>query len=852
MKNDLHHEIIKSLPYPYYIIEVDTYRVIDSNEPNFIVNQDCCNLIFSNPNNYSTKNHCKCSVNMVLEEKKSIKTKLNNVSIKGETKSIWVHASPIFNTDQEITHVIEYFIDITEQEILHEEVETKTQDLKDAISDLSKLNSELRETTNKYKALFENSPESLWEEDFTVLMLSIENLKSKGVTDFRSYFNEHPEILTELAQQVIILDVNQATVNLYKAKSKKDLIGNLAKTFLPESLSVFKEELLAIIDGENSFEKEAKVKTLEGDVVEVIIKLFYTKHSDKFIAYVSTTDITFRKESETALQKSQNIFELVMDSIDAFVYAADIETHEILFMNKRMKDKFGDNIGMKCFSTMQAGKTEPCSFCTNHLIINNGKPSEIYNWEFNNPLTNRWYYISDLAIEWIDGRIVRFELATDITSLKESDIELKQKNDEFLKLNAELESKNKEYESLNLEYKTINSAILKTNIELEKAKEKAIESDHLKSAFLANMSHEIRTPMNTIIGFSDLLSQPNLSLERRHKFLKLVQSSSEHLLQIIDDIIDVSKLESKQLKMNMKSCLLNELLYEIKESQSMTKIVKGKNDITLQLNLPPNTKNLYISCDPTRFRQIVYNLVSNAFKYTKKGFVEIGYSISPVDSMVHLYVKDTGFGIHEEMFQLIFERFRQIENQNLQEGTGIGLSIVKGLVHLLGGEIWIESEVDKGSTFHFTIPISKQSKPVIEKNVIPQIPNNINLSKCLVYIAEDDISSFLLLEELLQSTEVKLKHAANGKELLNLIGLQTPDLILLDINMPIMNGFEAINKIRETHPSIPVIAQTAYAMAEEKEKCIAVGCTDYISKPINAPLLLEKIRKYLTCHSNLQ
>jgi signal transduction histidine kinase len=656
-------------------------------------------------------------VTRVLEEKKSIKTKLSNVNIMGETKCIWVHASPIFNSDQKITHVIEYLIEITEQEIFLEE----------ANSDLSNLNIQLKETTNKYKSLFENSPESLWEEDFTILMQSIENLKSQGITNFRSYFDEHPEVLMELTQQVIIVDVNQATINLYKAKSKEDLIGNLAKTFLPESLAVFKEELLAIIDGKNDFAKEAKVKTLEGEVVEVIIKLFYTKNGDKYTAYVSTTDITARKKS---------------------------------------------------------------------------------------------------------------------------DIALKQKNDEFLQLNAELESANKEYETLNEEYKTINSEILKTNIELEKAKEKAIESDQLKSAFLANMSHEIRTPMNTIIGFSDLLGEPNISTERRHKFLKLIQSSSEHLLRIIDDIIDVSKLESNQLKINKKSCPLNELLYEIKESQSMIKIVKAKNNIRLQLNIPKNTENINISCDPTRFRQILYNLVSNAFKYTKEGSVEIGYSISDVDSMIHLYVKDTGFGIQPEMFQLIFERFRQIENQNLQEGTGIGLSITKGLVHLLGGEIWIESKLDEGSTFHFTIPISEESKPIIAENITQHEPNKINLSRCLVYIAEDDISSFLLLEELLEFTGVRLKHAVNGKELINLINSQIPDLILLDINMPIMNGFEAIDKIRATYPNIPVIAQTAYAMAEEREKCISVGCNDYISKPINAQLLLKKIRQYLTCYNN--
>ncbi|WP_372753269.1 ATP-binding protein [Labilibaculum sp.] len=724
MENNLHLEIIKSMPYPYYVIESDTLKVIESNDPKYTTDQAYCDLISSTTNNCALGKKAKSVVEKVLQGKKNLKIKLNNVSLNGEIKSIWIYAIPVFNSLQKITHVIEYHIDITEQDQLHDQIEQKTTNLQEAINKLSYLNSELNETNDKYKSLFENSPESLWEEDFTPLMHRIQELSKHGVSDIRDYLQKHPEKVLEFSQEVRIVNVNKATLQLYNANSKEDLLGNLPKTFLPESLEVFKEELFSIIEGKNYFEKEARVKTLNGEIIDVIIKLFHHKNhkNHKYTAYVSTTDIT---------------------------------------------------------------------------------------------------------------------------KLKEADIALKQKNNDFLKLNSELNETNKEYATLNQEYKLINSQLVKTNEDLEKARQNAVESDQLKSAFLANMSHEIRTPMNSIVGFSDLLGVPNLSTEKRQRFLKLVQSSSEHLLRIIDDIIDISKIESNQLKIEKKPYLLNDLLYEIRDSQNMLKIARAKKDIILQLNIPANTENLNIICDPTRFRQIIYNLVSNAYKYTHEGFVEIGYCLSETDSMVHLYVKDTGVGIQKEMFHIIFERFRQIENKNLQEGTGIGLSITKGLVQLMGGKISLESTINKGSTFHFTIPKAKETHVITSKS--NELNNNkIDLSKSLIYIAEDDLASFLFLEEVLLPTGVRLQHAINGMELLQLINNQSPDLILLDINMPIMNGFEAIRKIKQSNPSIPIIAQTAYAMVEEKNKCLAVGCNDYISKPINSKLLLKILTKYLS------
>ena len=847
MKHDLDHEIVKALPHIYYVIDVKTYQIIKSNSPEFKKGNFSCSLIFGCAENCDNQQELSCLITNAIKEKKTIQKKFSHVIINETVKNLWVYCSPVFDTNQQIKQVIVHTIDISEQESLKEEINRKRKDLENAVQKLSILNKQLKESNAKYKSLFDNAPESLWEEDFTYLMEHLDELKKKGVKNFRNYFEENVDVLIELAKKVIILDVNQATLDLYKAKNKTDLLGNLNKTFIPESLDVFKEEVLHILEGNKFFMKEAKVKNLHGELIDVIIKLFNTKQavSGKYIAYASTVDITERKKNELALLKSQDIFERVMNNMNAMVYVADMKTYELLFVNKQMKERFGDITGKKCYETIQEGQTSPCSFCTNHLIVKNGKPSGTHTWEFQNTLNKRWYYVSDMAIEWVDGRIVRFEIATDITDLKETDLALKRKNEEYQKLNEELQNTNKEYEALNQEYKNINSDILKTNTELENAKAKAIESDQLKSAFLANMSHEIRTPMNTIIGFSDLLADPNLPNEKRERFLRLVQKSGGHLLRIIDDIIDISKIESNQLKIEKVSCNINQLLMEVTESQSMLKIQKGNNAVPLKLSIPRGSDDLHILCDPTRFRQIIYNLVSNAYKYTTEGYVELGYTITEDDNMVHFFVKDTGIGIESEMYQLIFERFRQIENQKLKKGTGLGLSITKGLVNLLGGEIWLESEVNKGSTFHFSLPCSQENKIQNVQDGNDQVADVLDLSNYLVYVAEDDAFSYLLIHELLQNTKVRLKHVNNGKDLIEQINKEVPDLILLDINMPVMNGYIAVEEIRKLYPDIPVIAQTAYAMAEEKQKCLAAGCDDYISKPINADILFDKLAQHL-------
>ena len=386
--------------------------------------------------------------------------------------------------------------------------------------------------------------------------------------------------------------------------------------------------------------------------------------------------------------------------------------------------------------------------------------------------------------------------------------------------------------------------LLKTNQEnLAIAKEKAEESDRLKSTFLANMSHEIRTPMNSILGFSELLSEPSISPEQIKKFNKIIQLSGEQLMHIIDDIIDISKIELNQLTIKYAPVNVHLCLQEVTEVQQ-NKIKSLGKKLKLNLIVEEEFKDLIIESDEFRLKQIVNNLIGNSIKYTEKGIITVGCTIKSMDGkkFIEFFVKDTGRGIPKEAQEKIFDRFTQADNVDFKEGTGLGLSITKGLLELLGGSIHLESEPGKGSVFYFTLPLIETTS---EQTNLAQKVKSVDLKGKLIYVAEDDTVSSYYIDELLKPTKAEVRYVSNGEELLDLIGKKTPDLILLDINMPVMNGFEAVVEIRKTLPEIPVIAQTAYAMVEEQRKCIELGCNDYISKPIKKTNFLQVINKYL-------
>ncbi|PLX16303.1 MAG: hypothetical protein C0597_08050, partial [Marinilabiliales bacterium] len=384
------------------------------------------------------------------------------------------------------------------------------------------------------------------------------------------------------------------------------------------------------------------------------------------------------------------------------------------------------------------------------------------------------------------------------------------------------------------------------NEKLHFAKEKAEESDRLKSAFLANISHELRTPMNGIIGFSKLiLDSDDLSQETIIKYLNIINKSGYLLLDLLNDIIDLSKIEAKQLKLNNSEFRLNELIEELLSFFISERNNQGKQNIKILAEKEYDYKDLSIFSDSNRIRQILYNLLSNALKFTNEGSIKFGYYIE-VPNIV-FFVKDTGVGLNELEKELIFERFRQVDDKSTRRygGAGIGLSICKGIVENLNGKIWVDSQKGEGSTFYFTIPFSPGKSEVNKKNEIMSHQEYCWPNKSIL-IVEDSKVSYDLLTKFLKDSKVEFFHASDGEQAVELCKLNHKiDLVLMDIKLPIMDGLEATEQIKKIKPELPIIAQTANAMDDDEAVILAAGCDDYISKPISRLDLLQKIDKYL-------
>jgi len=406
---------------------------------------------------------------------------------------------------------------------------------------------------------------------------------------------------------------------------------------------------------------------------------------------------------------------------------------------------------------------------------------------------------------------------------------------------------------LTLTNQMIANALERKNVEqeLKSAKEKAVESDRLKTAFLSSMSHEIRTPMNHILGFIELLKDPGLSETEKMEFMAIVKASGNLLLHLIDDIIDIAKLEAGQLVINQQEVQLDKFLDDLHFAFNEQMKGTGKGQIEFKIEKPYHSSLGSIRIDPLRVQQVISNLLSNAIKFTPEGRITLGYMLEP-EQRIHFYVEDTGIGIPAEKHAEVFERFRQLDGSYVREysGTGLGLAISKGLVELMKGRIGLRSEPGKGSRFYFTIPytpVKLETEPARQKSIHA---HEYNFSGNTILVVEDDEINYRFLDIVIHRTKAKVLRAVSGREAIDIALQHDINLVLMDIQIPILDGYEATAEIKKTKPWLPVIAQTAHALAEEKMKCLESGADDYLSKPISRKELLSKMACFLSVRTH--
>jgi PAS domain S-box-containing protein len=595
------------------------------------------------------------------------------------------------------------------------------------------------------------------------------------------------------------IEVNDTFVSISGFTRKEALSNSVIGT----NIWVDKEErnsvISALLSGKNVEGKEFQFRKKNGEIMTGLFcaKIIYINKEPYMIS--SVDDITERKIAENLLKESEQKSMSIMENSADAIFITN-QQGKYVYTNKAVSVMLGytsEEMKSKTISDISPPNKIKEYFKFFEQILNEGKgftEIELLKKDGN-------YISTDLnAVILPDGTI--YGSCRDITERKQAESEL------------------------------------------IKAKEKAEESDRLRSAFLTNMSHEIRTPMNGILGFAELLKEPNLSSDDQQDFIQTIQISGARMLNTINSIVDMSKIESGLTKVNIQETNLNEKIEFTYKFFKPEVEIKGLKFL-FKNGLPLNES--IIKTDNEKVYGILTNLVRNAIKFTYEGSIEFGYKKK--GEYLEFFVKDTGIGVPKRQHQIIFERFRQgSESHNRgYEGSGLGLSIAKSYVEMLGGEIWLESEEGKGSIFYFTIPYNPAlGEKVTIENVVSAEHKEGEIKNLKILIVEDDEVSYSLLTRTLQKISYEVLHAITGVQAVKACRNNPDlDLVLMDIRMPNMDGNEATRQIRQFNKDVIIIAQTAYAFTGDKEKSIEAGCNDYISKPINKTLLYELIRKYI-------
>jgi len=645
------------------------------------------------------------------------------------------------------------------------------------------------------------------------------------------YLNVAAEIIISLDLEGNISLLNDSGHKLLGYNSG-ELIGvNWFETFLleedvPKVLELFNKLLNGEADNLGSYEN--KVKTKNGAVRSIFWHNSLLKDiNGKFTGVLSSgEDITKRMSIEKALVESNEKFHSYIEHSPVGVFVVD-KTGKYYDCNPAAYQMLGytrkELLSMSIIDLLPMQEIEKGLHSFQKLLEKGFNKTEL-NLQRKDKST---IYVILEAVQLPENNMY-LAFTTDIEKMKNVEFEL-MKNIDVIE--------------------SINKQLGDINVELVKAKDKAEESDRLKSAFLANMSHEIRTPMNGILGFAGLLKKSILTVEIQEEYISIIEKSGARMLNIINDIVSISKIESGTMDIYISETNINkqtEFIYNLLKLDAE----KKKLSITLKNALPDNESIIYT--DNEKFNCILSNLLKNAIKYTEQGSIEFGYILkknSTPDTLMYLelYVKDTGIGIIKSRQEVIFDRFIQadIADKMARQGAGLGLAISRAYATMLGGRIWVESEVNKGSTFYFSIPynVGLIQKIITKNDVHTETETHVRNLKIL--IAEDDEASEILISINVNKFSKDVLKAMTGNEAVEICRANPDlDLILMDIRMHNLNGYEATQQIRQFNKDVVIIAQTACAQLGDREKAIEAGCNDYISKPINIVELHALIQKY--------
>ena len=613
----------------------------------------------------------------------------------------------------------------------------------------------------------------------------VENRLKESEERFRAMFEDNSAIMIVFDPDTgSIIDANQAAADFYRWPIEVLKLMNLNQINILSPEEIKRE--LKKWDSKDKWHVSFPHRRADGSVREVEVFAKKIEIHGKALIYDIIYDITDRKLQEKALRQSEERFRKLFEDHTAVMLIIDPDTINILDANHAASDFYGWSIE----ELKQMNLEEIANVPLEVLKSNIGKIAEAKQNEFL------------LRHRSKDGTLLDVEVFSNLITIEE---------------------------------KAILFSIVHDITDRKLAAE---ESDRLKSAFLANISHEIRTPMNGILGFSELLKDPHLTGEEQAEYLNLIQQSGDRMLALINDLMDISKIDAREVKVELTETPLNQLLLDLLAFSKLEADKKGLR-ITLSTGLPDEAS--IINIDSLKLNQILTNLIQNALKFTSKGGIDFGYTRN--DGTLQFFVIDSGIGIPADKKERIFDRFNQVNNSLTRdhEGAGLGLSISKAFVDLLGGSIKVDSVERAGTTFSFTIPYNPLHTP--QDSALGTQHSALSFT---ILIAEDDAMSSLLLKKNLKGENITFLCAENGWEAVELVQHHPEiNVVLMDLKMPVMNGYEATKLIKEMRPDLPVFAQSAFTGKEERQKAIEAGCDDFITKPISKSELLEKMHKLL-------